>query len=140
MLEELKKELENYRSPEKAELTKEEEKILKKMFSVKGSFNALFRYLMILESDKGVKLAYDMESLPTIENDYTPDQIAEEVRFRSMITRFIRLKLEGMRLEFAKDIEEKIKEEEEKIIKIQEKNKKSNKESEQVEKGIPINI
>jgi len=135
MIKKLQKQLDKFSYSEKAELTKEEVEILKKMFSIEGSFKALFRHFCILESDRGTQLIYDLEEIPS-DGQYTDREIADIVRFKKMTTQFVRGRMEGLRNTFAKEANTKLKEAEKKLLEEREKNKKLEKEAEIEKKGI----
>lgn len=103
-IEELENALEYFRYEEEAILTDGEVEILREMFSVKGSFRTLFKYMVTIESEKGTMLAYDIESAPTGED------AGDHNRFAQMLVRFLRSKMEGIRSDFAQDYEEDLKE------------------------------
>lgn len=122
-LEELQSQLSKFSYDERAELTKEELKILKEMFSVRGGFNALFRYMCVMESEKGIQMAYSIEDFP-LGGQFTDSEIAEMVKFKKLTTQFIRGKMEGLRNTFCKEATENLKEGEAKRSEELEKQKK----------------
>lgn len=136
MLKELKEELKNHKYTEKAELTDTEIATMKEMFSIQDSYNTLFKYLLGIESDKGVQLAYDMEMV----SEGTDAEIAEEVKLKKMLTKFVRLKMNKIRSSFQDEIEEEIKEKEAEVVKTQEENKKDQKDNAQDAIGIGTNV
>jgi len=135
MLEDLQKQLQKFQYIEEAVLTKEEIATLKEMFSIKGSFKALFRHLCLLESDKGTQMIYDIEEIPSAGN-YTDREIADLVRFKKMTTQFVRGRVEALRNEFEKEAGAEVQAEEKKVLEEREKNEKKEKEAEIEAKGV----
>lgn len=109
MIKELEKELEKFTYKEKAELTDRELAVLRGSINTKETYDTFFKYLLGVESDKGISLAYDIESLPTAEEGVAPEVIAENARFHKMLTRFVRSKLEHLSFLIKTDIETDIK-------------------------------
>ena len=139
-LEELREELKEFASIERAELTDEELKTLRTMFAVPGSFNALFRYLVTIESEKGTQLAYEIEGVHTVIDGATADEVDREIELKKTITRYLRGKLEGIRGTFKKDIQEEIEKEEAVVTDIKDKADKENGDVEQEKIGLGHNV
>jgi len=106
-LKEIEKELKQFYYPEEAELTKEEVATLKEMFLVKGSFQALFRYMCQIEGEKGTRMAYSIEDIPT-DGSCSAQEVANLVRFRNNVTTFARGKMENLRNTYAKQANDKL--------------------------------
>ena len=107
-LTQLRKELAKFHYKEDAATTEEELEILRKMFSIEGSFKALFRFMCKIESDNGTQIAYDINSLPSTANNYTVAEVAEEVKFKQMIVEYSRMKMEEIRNTFAMEANAKV--------------------------------
>lgn len=134
-LKDLQKQLAKFQYIEDAALTDKEVEILKKMFSIKGAFKALFRHMCIIESDKGTQMIYDIEEVPSAGN-YTDREIADIVRFKKMATQFIRGRMEALRNTFAVEAQKKVTELEKKIKEEQDKNDELLKEQEIAKRGV----
>lgn len=128
MLEDLKKRLSVFQYKEDAILTQEERDILKQMFSVPGSFKALFKHMCVLESQNGTSLVYEIEQIP--DGGYTDKEIADFVRFKKMSTQFIRERMEALRTTFALEISKEVQAEELRLKEEQEKVDQQQKERE----------
>ena len=108
MLQELMKELEAHKYTEKGDLSDETMNTLRKMFSVPGGYNAMFAFLVQIESERGVQGAYDIESIQTSYDGAKPEDVDQEVTMKKFIARWARNKMESARLEFKKEIEDEI--------------------------------
>lgn len=135
-LTELQGKLAKFRYTEEAEMNEKEMDTLKKMFSVEGAFKAMFKYLCVIESAKGSQLAYDIENLPTEADNHTPQEVADEIRFKKLITRFARLKMETIRSSFEKEIGEQVDAAEKKTLEEREKIEKQQEEKDLEARGV----
>ena len=135
MLKDLQSELAKFRFTESAEISEKEIETLKEMFSVKDSFKTLFRYFCVIEGEKGTQLAYDIEALPVL-GQYTAEEVADEIKFKQLLTRLLRMKMETIRNDFEKKSSEKVDEAEKKVLEEREKNKKEQEEADMAKRGV----
>ena len=108
MLEQLQAQLESFKYHEKGALTDEELATLREMFSVKGGFAALFKFMCMIESEKGVQMSYDIEGIQTTMDGVKAEESDAEIQVKKTITRYVRFKLESARVMFQDEIEKEI--------------------------------
>ena len=141
VIEEYKKKLERYTKPVKAEMTDEEMEILRKVFEIPGSYEALYKWFLIEdEFTKGVSLAMEVETIPTVAQGFSKEEVADNLMFIQTMTRHIRQKFDGLKQEFIRELEEKITEEEKKIEEEKLKEKEKIEAQKLEAKGVGVNL
>jgi len=133
-LKELEKQLKEFERPAKAEMTDEEMNTLRAMFSVPNSMETLFKFLVGIESEKGTRLAYDIENI-NLAGDV--EDVLQQIKFQKVLIQFARMKLEKIRLLVKEEIQSEINEKKEELKKQREEEEEKEKEqTEEVGKYI----
>lgn len=135
-LQELQDKLAKFRYTESAEISDEELAVLNEMFSAKDAFKVLFKYMCVIESDKGTQLAYDIENLPTRADNWTAEEVADEIKFKQLLVRFVKMKMETLRLDFERKASDAVEAKEKEVLEEREKIEKEEKEAALEQGGV----
>lgn len=117
--------------------------LMRETFDSPEKLLVMFKFLVTMESDKGVQMSYDLESIQT-HSDITDAEVRKQIDDRKRITKWARMKMLNLltfiKEETQEEIDKEEKDKEEKAEILERKKEENRKEEELEEAGVGENI